>query len=120
MPRPFALAATIAFVFYLLRRDIREKPEITGALWIPLLWLLISGARFVSQWIGGGAGGGSLEDGSPIDRTVFLGLIIAGIIVLRKRHVQVLDVIKNNGWLSFYFFYCFVAIFWSDYQFVAF
>jgi O-antigen ligase len=119
MPRPLAFLLTAAVVFYLFRRDVREKPPITGALWLPLIWFLIAGSRFVSQWLGV-SGGATVEDGSPIDRVIFLGLIVGGFFVLKNRHVRLSEVLRNNVWLTIYFFYCFVAIFWSDYQFVSF
>src|SRR5688572_6967396 len=101
MPRPLAFFLTIAFVVYLFRRDSRERPNVTGALWIPLIWMLISGSRFVSQWLSlGGVGvySASLEEGSPLDRVVFLALQIAGIYVLKTRQVSLSEVVRYNRW----------------------
>jgi exopolysaccharide production protein ExoQ len=31
-----------------------------------------------------------------------------------------LEIVRNNQWLAIFFVYCFLAIFWSDFPFVAF
>jgi len=77
----------------------------------------------VSEWLntfGLHAGAITLEEGSPLDRCIYLGLIAAGTYVLSKRHVQVSEIIRQNQWLTIFFIYCFLAIFWSDFPFVAF
>ena len=123
MPPILATFLTIGFIIWLFRRDLREKPNVTRALWIPLLWMLIISSRFVSQWLdifGIHVGGVSIEDGSPLDRLVFLGLILAGISVLRQRHVTLTKCVRHNRWLTIFIVYCFIAIVWSDFPFVAF
>jgi O-antigen ligase len=123
MPRQLALFLTCAFVFYLFRRDVKEKPNISGALWIPLIWFLIVGSRPVTVWLslaGIPVPGGSLEDGNPVERLVSMVLIAAGCYVLFKRGTSVLEFIRNNVWLTIYLAFCFVAISWSDYAFVSF
>src|SRR4051812_41301025 len=101
-----ALLLTVIFVAGLFVRDVRQRPQITYALWIPLLWMLIIGSRFVSQWINPGATGGSTEDGSPIDSVVFAVLIASAVIVLIRRNVSLSAFIANNWWVTVYFLYC--------------
>jgi exopolysaccharide production protein ExoQ len=123
LPPPIAALLTIGFIVFLFWRDSREKPNITGALWLPLMWMLIICSRQPSEWLntfGVHTGAISLEDGSPFDACVYFGLIAAGAYVLHKRHVQLSEVIRNNQWLTIFFVYCFLAIFWSDFPFVAF
>jgi len=123
LPPIIASCLTVAFVVFLYRRDIRERPDVTGALWIPLIWFLIICSRQVSEWLntfGLHAGAITLEEGSPLDRYIYFGLIAAGIYVLSKRHVQLSEIIRHNQWLTIFFVYCFLTIFWSDFPFVAF
>jgi O-antigen ligase len=123
LPPPIALVGTVAFVFFLFRRDFRQQPNVTGALWLPLIWMLIICSRQPSEWLnlfGFHMGAVSLEEGSPLDACVYGTLIVAGIYVLNNRQVQVSEVIRTNQWLSIFFLYCFLAIFWSDFPFVAF
>jgi exopolysaccharide production protein ExoQ len=123
LPPSVALLLTIAFVSFLFRRDIRERPNVTGALWIPLLWMLLTCSRPLTQWLSilhvpvGAAS--SSEEGSPLDACVYLALMAAGIYVLFKRQVTLSEVFRNNGWLVAFLLYCLISILWSDLPLVA-
>lgn len=120
-PPTIALFCTILFVIYLFRRDLRERPNVTGALWLPLCWMLLIGSRSVTQWLHilGIMNLGSVEEGNPIDALIYFSLTVSGLYVLSQRQVSLSEVIRNNAWLMAFLAYCFLAIFWSDYPFVA-
>jgi exopolysaccharide production protein ExoQ len=124
LPPTVALVLTIGFIVFLFRRDIRERPNITGALWLPVIWMFLSCSRALSEWLTilgcPGLGASSLEEGSPLDACFYFALIIAGVFALNKRQVSLSEVFRNNGWLTVFLLYCFVAVFWSDFPFVAF
>jgi O-antigen ligase len=123
MPSSLALFLTLAFIVFLFRRDVREKPDISGALWLPLIWLVITCSRGLSGWLdifGLHVGGASVEEGSPLDASFFFGMIAAGFFVLIKRQVRLSEIVLNNGWLIAFLLYCFISIAWSDFPFVAF
>jgi exopolysaccharide production protein ExoQ len=123
MPPSLALLVTLAFIAFLFRRDLREGANVSSALWLPLLWMLIIGSRFVSQWLslfGLSMGAVTQEEGSPVDAIVFFALIVGGLLVLNRRQVRVSEIVRNNGWLTVFFLYCLVSILWSDFPFVAF
>lgn len=122
LPPTVALLLTIGFIVFLFRRDIRERPNVTGALWLPVIWLLLIGSRTPTQWLSlsGLVQGASMEEGNAPDAFVYFTLIVWGIYVLSKRHVQLSEVIRNNKWLTIFLVYCFIAIFWSDFPFIAF
>jgi O-antigen ligase len=123
MPPFLAFCLTIGFVIYLFRRDFAEKPNVTRALWIPLIWMFIIGSRYLSEWLGNfgiSAGAVSLEEGSPLDALLFLILIVSAARVLSWRGVNLSVVMRENRWLALFFFYGFCAILWSDFPFVAF
>jgi exopolysaccharide production protein ExoQ len=123
LPPTVALLLTVAFVVFLYKRDFREKPDITAALWLPLIWMVIICSRQPSDWLnifGFPSGATSLEEGSPLDASIYFALIAAGAYVLSKRQVQLSEIVRNNQWLTIFFVYCFLAIFWSDFPFVAF
>ena len=123
-PPIVAAFLTIALIGFLFRRDIRERPDISGALWLPLLWLVLACSRPVSAWLNifglSVSGAVSVEEGSPLDAWFFFCLIAAGSWVLVKRQVRLSEVIQNNGWLIIFLLYCFISIAWSDFPFVAF
>ena len=123
LPPIIASCLTIAFIVFLYRRDIRERPNVTGALWLPLIWMLIICSRQVSEWLnvfGLHAGGVILEEGSPLDACVYFVLIAGGLCVLHQRQASLSEIIRNNQWLTIFLLYCLVSIIWSDFPFVAF
>jgi O-antigen ligase len=122
MPPALALILTLAFIFFLFWRESREKTDVSSALWVPLIWYFITASRFLSQWLsmlGILTGASSLDDGSPIDRAVFFGLIAAGLYVLCRRRVQLSEFARRNVWLIAFLAYCFLAICWSDFPLIA-
>jgi exopolysaccharide production protein ExoQ len=123
MPSIVASFIYLSGVAWLFRRDFRERPNVTAALWLPFFWVFISGSRFVSQWLamfGLNLGGSSVEEGSPVDAIFFFGIIGAGLYVLHQRRVSLAEFMRNNQWVTIYLAYCFLAIVWSDYPLVAF
>jgi exopolysaccharide production protein ExoQ len=122
LPPTLALLVTIVFVVFLFRRDIRERPNVTGALWLPVVWMLLIGSRSVMGWLNtwGLVTLGSVEEGNPIDALVYFSLIVAGVAVLNQRQVSLSEVLRQNGWLMAFIAYCFIAIVWSDYPFISF
>jgi exopolysaccharide production protein ExoQ len=123
MPPQVATLLTLGLIAYLFRRDIREKPNVTGALWLPVLWLVLGCSRPVSEWLNifglPVSGGGSVEEGSPLDAWFYFGLSIVGFCVLVKRQVRLSEVVSNNKWLIVFLLYCFISIVWSDFPFIA-
>ena len=119
-----ASCLTVALIVWLFRRDIRERSDISGALWLPLLWLVLGCSRPVSAWLNifglPVSGAASVEEGSPLDACFYFALIIVGFCVLAKRQVRLSEVVSNNGWLIAFLLYCFISIVWSDFPLVAF
>jgi len=123
LPPSVAAFLTIGFIVFLFRRDIRERPNVTGALWLPLTWMLIICTRQVSEWLnllGLHVGAITLEEGSPLDAAVYFALIAAALCVLYQRQTSISEIVRNNKWLTIFLLYCFVSIVWSDFPFVAF
>ncbi|PYL74230.1 MAG: hypothetical protein DMF27_14915, partial [Verrucomicrobia bacterium] len=123
-PPRVALLLTLAFVVFLFRREIRGRPNVSGALWLPVLWLVLICSRSFTQWLnifGLHVGGAvSVEEGSPLDACFIFALLMAGVCVLLTRQVNLADVILNNGWLIAFVAYCFISILWSDFPLVSF
>jgi exopolysaccharide production protein ExoQ len=103
--------------------DWDPRARTSKALWIPVLWFLIIGSRPVSQWLQMGPVVDSPDatlDGSPLDALVFGVLMSAGFVVLLARRQQVGKMLRSNGPLILFFFYCCISVFWSDFPLVAF
>lgn len=119
--------ALVILGLFLLDRD--SKARTSGALWVPVLWLALAGSRAVSQWLaafGWGSAGtatdlvAQYEEGSPIDRLIYTGLLIIGLALLVGRRRQVASLLRANVPIILFVLYCAVSILWSDYQEVAF
>lgn len=119
---PFIATVTYSFGIwglFFLNRDGKYRPS--RVLWIPIAWFLINGSRPISSWFGGPAiSPEALMDGSPLDRIVYLGLQVAGVVVLLGRQVAVSRFLRVNTALLVFVFYCAASIVWSDYPDVAF
>ena len=124
--------ATLVFaagILGLFLLDWDPKARTSKALWIAVIWLSIAGSRSVGEWIDT-LHGNSIADsaseasayteGSPTDRLVYSGLLLAGLIVLVRRRQRVLGILRSNWPLVAFFLYCAVSIAWSDYPDVAF
>ena len=118
MPPTLALILTLAFIAYLFRRDLRERPDITGALWLPAIWVFIVCSRTLSQWLYlfglPGFASTSIEEGSWLDALVLLCMILLGLHILRKRQVKLSEIARENRWLVVFLVYCLVSAVWAD------
>jgi exopolysaccharide production protein ExoQ len=118
--------ATLVFLagilsLFLLDRDVRHKTS--WALWIPAAWIFIGASRMVSQWFGGSL---SLDnpdqylEGSPLDRAILTGLLVASLIVLVVRAGRTVAFCRRNPLAVLFFLYCLASVLWSDYPLTAF
>jgi exopolysaccharide production protein ExoQ len=115
----FLFAVGIAGLFYL---DRDNSIRTSKALWIPVIWLWIVGSRPVSSWLGLSpvSGDSQLLDGSPLDRFVFLILLIAGILVLAHRSHRTKVLLRASWPVLIFFSYCLLSVLWSDFSDIAF
>jgi len=123
MPRQFALVTFVLFISWLFVRDKKLRPLTSGALWIPLIWLLILSSRPISFWVSGEVLVENPEqylEGSSLDKNVYLLLIVAAAVTLFRRGIKWNDFITANRWLVVFFLYCGITVIWSEYPFVGF
>jgi exopolysaccharide production protein ExoQ len=121
LPPVAAFWLTVGGIFFLYRWDRREKAHVSKALWIPLIWLFVTGSRPASAWLNFSSTAiDSPEDGSPLDAVFFFTLMAAGYYVLRQRGVNLATFARNNRWLIAFFVYTLMSVVWSDFQFIAF
>jgi exopolysaccharide production protein ExoQ len=120
MPPFLASCLCALFVAFLLVRDVRNNPGLSHALWIPLLWFLIPASRLPSEWLLGGAIlSGDLQEGSPLDRNIFLALMVLGALVVTTRSVSWRSFTISNVTVVLFFLFTLASIFWSDFPLVA-
>ena len=107
--------------FSMPKARLRE-PGISRAIWIPVIWLMIMGSRNISAWFDDPDSVDITDlamEGSPLDRNIFLALILIGVIVLWRRRIDWGRVLRTNSWVFLLFLYAAVSIVWSDFPFVS-
>ncbi|HEX7080820.1 MAG TPA: O-antigen ligase family protein [Gammaproteobacteria bacterium] len=121
MSPALASLLTTVFIAGLFIRESRKDDSPSPALWIPVAWLVITGSRFVSQWLAlGQPQEFNVTDGSPIDAAFFLACMVMSVAVLVRRGVKVADVVRWNGWMVAFLAFGLISVLWSDFPFIAF
>jgi exopolysaccharide production protein ExoQ len=114
--RLIAALACITLVGYLFWNDVRKRPGQRPS-WAPLVWMFLAGSRWASSWLSLGSPISSVDsysEGSPVDRAVFFGLILWGLVVLARRNINWGQFLAKNAWLAFYLLFCLASVMWSD------
>ena len=122
MQPKIALLLCIIFTAYLLKLDHKRSSGVSYALWIPAIWMMISGSRMISLWFTQGSdniSSASYIEGSPIDRMIYIVLIIVAGIVLFQRNVKWTAIFNNNRWIMLLYVYGGISILWSDFPLVS-
>jgi O-antigen ligase len=106
------LALTLYCIFAVTALSIERKanPEPTGALWIPLLWILVAASKPVGTWFGTAGG----EDGSVLDQYFGIALLLAGLLVLANRPFSLWGALGSNAWLLALLLWMALSVSWSD------
>ncbi len=124
MPPTVALLTCIIFIVFLLWNDSSRSSKHSKALWVPQLWFLIILSRPVSQWLSPYGIAIRFDEGvspleSPLDASIFIFLIFASVVILNRRKISISEICRSNVWIIFFYLYCGVSIFWSDYPYVS-
>ncbi len=85
--------------------------------WAPLVWMFLAGSRWASSWLSLSTPISSVDwysEGSPVDRAVFFGLIVWGLVVLARRNINWGRLLAKNAWLALYLLFCLASVMWTD------
>ena len=117
-----ALAIWFILLLALLRFDPAKDSEVSWALWVPVTWLFFLGSRPPAMWLGlsYGSAAQALEDGNPLDRTVFSLLIMAAIAILFSRSFRWGNFVVHNFALAFLLAFALLSVVWSDFPLATF
>jgi exopolysaccharide production protein ExoQ len=122
MPPTLALILWLFLLLALFRFDPAKDPDASLALWVPLFWMFIIGSRLPSQWLGftGGIAAQTLEEGNPLDRSVFFLLIVLAAFILTMRAFNWGAFLSHNFCLFVFLSFALISVVWSDYPLIAF
>jgi len=122
MAPSLALLLWLVLLAILLYFDPANVRRTSLGLWIPVIWMFIIGSRLPSQWLDGvtGQAAGSLEEGNPLDRSVFFGLLLVATGILLARSVNLGTFLRRNLALMTLVLFALASVLWSDFPFVTF
>jgi O-antigen ligase len=112
----------VAFGIWAIRRDVARRDGISAALWIPTLWVGIIASRPLSCWLGHEVPNGPQysAEGSPIDGTFFLLLIVAASVVVVNRKPNWSLFVSRNWPILLFYLYLLVTVLWAESTLVSF
>ena len=121
MPPLLALFLWFVLLLGLLCFDPAKDSRVSAALWVPVIWMFISGSRLPSQWLGVqvGSQAQAIEEGNPIDRTIFFGLMLVALGILISRSFKWDTFFARNLALMAFLLFALLSVVWSDFPFVA-
>jgi exopolysaccharide production protein ExoQ len=122
VPSSLALFLWLILLLALLRFDPAKEPGTSWALWLPAIWMFFVATRLPSQWLGGQGGvvaAQALEEGNPLDRTIFFLLILLATAILVTRSFNWGGFFRRNISLLAFLSFALVSVCWSDFPFVA-
>ena len=122
MPPTVALLVWLVLLLALIRFDPAKCSGLSMVLWVPVIWMFIDSSRLPSQWFGAGMASAqqALEEGNPLDRTIYCLLIVLSISILLARSFKWGHFFAQNLFLTTYVLFCLASVIWSDFPFVAF
>jgi O-antigen ligase len=122
MSSTLALILWLTLLIALLYFDPARSQKLSPALWVPVIWLFILGSRLPSQWFDAQVGMGSVEtiqEGSPLDRSVYLLLIFLSLAVLISRSFNWGAFFKANWAVTAFLLFALLSALWSDFPFIV-
>ena len=108
-------AIGVAGLFWL---DRDHSVRTSKALWLPVIWVSITGSRSPSTWLGMGVAmeiPGQLPESSSLDQFIAGSLMLLAAIVLIRRGKEVTNLLKANWPIVLYFSFCLFSLVWSDF-----
>ena len=122
MPPFLALILWFILLVALFWWDPAKESKSSLALWVPLIWMFIMGSRLPSQWLGVqvGSQAQAMEEGNPIDRTIFFGLMLVALGILISRSFKWDTFFARNLALMAFLLFALISVVWSDFPLVAF
>ena len=113
-----AVVSCVGVIGYLLWTDRGRAKGVSYGVWIAFLWIFFASSRYPGQWLAFGPPTGmSAEDyseGSPLDGSVFMVLVVVGVVVLLERKARWDRLLNDNKWLIAFFGFALLSVLWSD------
>lgn len=123
MPPSLALSLWFFLLLALLYFDPAREPKTSMVLWVPVIWMFIIASRLPSQWLGYqvvGTSAEALQEGNPLDRTIWLLLIALAVGVLISRSFKLSGFFVRNFALTAFLSFALLSVMWSGFPYITF
>ena len=123
VPPTLALLTWLVLLLALLYFDPAKEPKTSVVLWVPAIWMFIIASRLPSQWLGyqvAGFAAQAFQEGNPMDRTVWVLLILAAVGILISRSFQWGNFFMRNLALIAFLSFALLSVMWSDFPYITF
>ena len=96
----------------MLRLEAKQSPDVSGAIWIPTIWMLSAASKPLAVWFR--VSSEDPESGSALDRIFLILLIIIAVWILLGRKFDWSSAIKDNAWLMILIIFMLISVVWSS------
>ena len=100
------LVFAVGLAIVCLRQDAKLEPNVSFAIWLPVLWMLRVASRSFGEWFPG-------QGNQWVEQIILSALTIAGLIVLAQRSAKVSALFRENRVLLLFLAYVTLSILWS-------
>src|SRR5579859_6251786 len=114
MPPLVALGVLVALVLWLFAVNRKSHGGGPSGLWIPLVWLLVIGSKPPASWVAVITRTPAPTEGNIADTLLFSSLLLAALVVLRRKNLDWRAIFSDNKWIFLYFAYEGCSVLWSD------
>jgi exopolysaccharide production protein ExoQ len=118
MPK-IALILSLAFSTYLIVRDCRRRRDVSIAIWIPTIFVMILSSRPASLWLSGRAARLGIENAndqatSMIDQLFYLISLGSSFVIASARGMKWGKLFSSNRAILLFYLYFALSILWSS------
>jgi exopolysaccharide production protein ExoQ len=117
MIQAVALLAGMAFIAALYWAERDGRGGVSHALWIPWIWILTLCSRSPMAWFDTAPSGSTTArytEGNLLETVLYAGLILAALLVLNFRAQKLKSLLRANGPLLLFCFFCALSLLWTE------
>ena len=111
MQSNIALVLCLVFVLYLLVMERRQSARVTGAVWVPTIWMLYISSKPLAYWFPSSVETPGL---SPLDRAFLIVLLLLALAILVRRSFDWGAAMRDNRLLIFLLAFMLISVLWSQ------
>jgi exopolysaccharide production protein ExoQ len=97
----------------MLAREVRRRPFLSKALWVPSIFAMVIASRPISGWFSGTATSNAATNADLLDEAFFVLAIIASFVITSRRKVNWGKFLIANVPLMLLYLYFMFSVFWS-------